>query len=1084
MAVNATQSQPTVPCLLRVCQINLNNCCAANSEVARLAAAKKWDVLLLQEPYIQPNSKTIPGLHGYRVCFAGNPPRAAIAVTNPGLSLFFHQNLSDQYIAVATVSSATDKFVFVSAYHKGRPRNANRGDNANTQDLQRLSHVIGAFPSAKLCFAIDANAYSFEWGSEDEDARGSALTEFLAADNLVLLNDGQTPTYNHPTTRANSFIDITVVSPVLSPLIDRWYVSQDITFSDHRYILTEIALTSVPSNVRTHAKRFCVARADWDLLTRLLEEFKPDFRALVETATTTDEIEQLSDCYMEFVGAAARRAIPFSRPFDGSKDWWSPALKSLNKEARRLRNRLKGHHRDYAQRLAASKAAYKAFKKAHDKARFESFKQWCTVDTTDPWGSVYNMLKTKRQLSAPLKPLSRPDGSMTATEQETIDLLLTQYFPSDTTTEDTPTGVVARTVARHPPNTDNDLPFSESEVRATIWRMKTRKSPGFDLITAPILRVIASVLLPEITLWFNKCLSVGCFPSPFKRAVIKFIPKPNSDSITTAKAFRPICLLPTIGKALDSLLIKRIEWFLYTNGRMSDRQFGFVPQKSTVDAVLHAIRLTEQFRARGHCVYLISLDIAGAFDSAKWHFVLSALKARQCPQNLYRLAQHYFADRWVTAETESCAITRQATQGCMQGSPSGPVFWNVLFDDIHRIELPAGCSSQSYADDNFIIVTGGSVKVAAQRANLCLKLIHDWGTKIGLKFNASKTQILNVGRGSEMANKPLILMDGQQVPFTDTIKYLGVILDHQLLFCAHINDACQRTRLAVNRFVRYAGSNWGFGPLAMKTIWTRALEPALTYASPVWAHRAGIDINKRRLKTVQRLALLRATRSYRTVSHEALYTLSGVTPIVLRIQELSAQYHVSRCVVPEDLPTLLIGVQFDRLTPRIPFFTREHPSVRDFGREPPNASFIAARDTIHTALINQWQQQWVSATTGRLTFSFFPDIEQRLANDFSIGHLLSQFLTGHGDFRAYLHRFTLRESPDCSVCSVPDTVAHRLITCSLYDNHRTVFCASVGSQPTTIECFSPILRNANHLELFRTFIRDISRTAAEAGICD
>ena len=728
---------------LRVLQINLNKSQAATAELGRLGLEGRFDVALIQEPYFRPNSKTLPGLseQGFRACFAGNPPLSAILVTNPGLSLFSHQSLSDDSITVATISSTTDTFVFVSAYHKGKPRHANVGRNSNATDLLKLSSVIDSFPGHKLCFGIDTNAYSYDWGSTEEDQRGVDLSEFLAADNITLLNDGHLATYCHQTTQASSFIDITAVSAPLLRSAQSWSVSRDTSLSDHRYIVFEFALVSVPVSARTHSKRFCLARADWDLFRRLLEEFKPVFSTLIDQATTSADVEALSASYMECVSAAARQAIPFSRPFSGSKDWWTPSLKALNREARRLRNRLSGRPRDYQQRLAQYKQAYRAFKKAHDKARFESFRQWSTVDTADPWGSIYNMLKTRQQRSAPLKPLVRPDGSRTSTERETIDLLLNKYFPQDNVTADTPLISSARIECLTPPDTSDDLPFSQEEVKSVIWKMKTRRSPGIDLITAPILRVITSVLLPEMTNWFNKCLSLGCFPSPFKKALIKFIPKPNSDLIDTEKAFRPICLLPTTGKALDSLLIKRIEWFLYTNGLMSDNQFGFVPQKSTVDAALHIVHQLEEYRDRDWCVYLFSLDIEGAFDSAIWALILMALKLKNCPKNLYRLAQSYFSDRWVLADTESCSVLHQATMGCMQGSPSGPTFWNILYDAITRLPLPPHCDLILYADDCSVRVAGSSIKVAAERANECLRIIHEWGRSIGLKFNASKTQI-------------------------------------------------------------------------------------------------------------------------------------------------------------------------------------------------------------------------------------------------------------------------------------------------------------------------------------------------------
>ena len=58
------------------------------------------------------------------------------------------------------------------------------------------------------------------------------------------------------------------------------------------------------------------------------------------------------------------------------------------------------------------------------------------------------------------------------------------------------------------------------------------------------------------------------------------------------------------------------------------------------------------------------------------------------------------------------------------------------------------------------------------------------GQKCGLTFNASKTVVLlftksNVVR-KKYADKKLIKMDGQQISFSDSVKYLGVTLDNKL----------------------------------------------------------------------------------------------------------------------------------------------------------------------------------------------------------------------------------------------------------------------------------------------------------------
>ncbi|CAI6376635.1 unnamed protein product [Macrosiphum euphorbiae] len=46
-----------------------------------------------------------------------------------------------------------------------------------------------------------------------------------------------------------------------------------------------------------------------------------------------------------------------------------------------------------------------------------------------------------------------------------------------------------------------------------------------------------------------------------------------------------------------------------------------------------------------------------------------------------------------------------------------------------------------------------------------------------------------------------------------------------------------------------------------------------------------------------------------------------------------------------------------------------------------------------------------------------------------LDHWTTQFLTGHGDFRAKLHSFTLAPDPICECDRMPETAKHVLMYC-------------------------------------------------------
>ncbi|KAI2795346.1 hypothetical protein BLOT_016794 [Blomia tropicalis] len=56
--------------------------------------------------------------------------------------------------------------------------------------------------------------------------------------------------------------------------------------------------------------------------------------------------------------------------------------------------------------------------------------------------------------------------------------------------------------------------------------------------------------------------------------------------------------------------------------------------------------------------------------------------------------------------------------------------------------------------------------------------------------------------------------------------------------------------------------------------------------------------------------------------------------------------------------------------------------------------------------MDRWEERWSSATTGRLTWKFFPSIEDRRAWKHIPDYIETQFLTGHGSFNHYLKAFS------------------------------------------------------------------------------
>ncbi len=75
-------------------------------------------------------------------------------------------------------------------------------------------------------------------------------------------------------------------------------------------------------------------------------------------------------------------------------------------------------------------------------------------------------------------------------------------------------------------------------------------------------------------------------PDIWKVSVIKVIYKGNDKDKRNPKSYRPISLLPVLGKMLEKLLINRLMFSLNKRDQLSEAQYGFTPQKRTEDLLI------------------------------------------------------------------------------------------------------------------------------------------------------------------------------------------------------------------------------------------------------------------------------------------------------------------------------------------------------------------------------------------------------------------------------------------------------------------------------------------------------------------
>lgn len=100
-----------------------------------------------------------------------------------------------------------------------------------------------------------------------------------------------------------------------------------------------------------------------------------------------------------------------------------------------------------------------------------------------------------------------------------------------------------------------------------------------------------------------------------------------------------------------------------------------------------------------------------------------------------------------------------------------------------------------------------------------------------------------------------------------------------------------------------------------------------------------------------------------------------------------------------------------------------------------------------TNLLNTWQERYTATNKGEWSKKMILSVTHRYKLPLELDHYTSQFLTGHGDFRAKLYSFKLVDSPNCeSSLGGSETVAHVLLRCKRMETFRNQIIKKLEEQ--------------------------------------
>jgi hypothetical protein len=158
-------------------------------------------------------------------------------------------------------------------------------------------------------------------------------------------------------------------------------------------------------------------------------------------------------------------------------------------------------------------------------------------------------------------------------------------------------------------------------------------------------------------------------------------------------------------------------------------------------------------------------------------------------------------------------------------------------------------------------------------------------------FNETKSKAMLITRKRNKENINIYL-NNRILDVVNDLKYLGIYFDCRLTFDKHIRCIADNSSKLIHMLGRSAKLQWGLGHKSLKTIHEGALIPITTYGAPVWHEAVVKQRNLSVLQKVQRMINIKMAKTYRTISFDVSFMMTGVPPIGIVIEEKARLYKI------------------------------------------------------------------------------------------------------------------------------------------------------------------------------------------------
>ena len=392
-----------------------------------------------------------------------------------------------------------------------------------------------------------------------------------------------------------------------------------------------------------------------------------------------------------------------------------------------------------------------------------------------------------------------------------------------------------RNLAAEPNNiTEFNTKIKAEDILIANKRTKNT-APGTDGIYYSHIKNLPINALEYLAEIYETSITTNYFPDLWKQGTTILLPKPNKDH-KDPKNYRPITLLPALGKTMERIVNNRMKTHLEKHNKLNQNQSGYRAGRSTTDAITNLLQTATVAMAKGSTTLAAFYDVEKAFDKV-WHagLIYKLGKTTNLSTGLTKLMKSFLTNRTTRFRLEGThSETLKLPAGTPQGSILSPTLFILYVNDIPATPNSQNGGQEQYADDLTAYRHSKQLYQAKRKLQPHHNKIEKWSDKWRSAFNAVKTKLLPIQKRKRFIDpgEVNLIVKGERVEASDEVTNLGVKMDTQLKMHHHFKYVLKRAKQRVNRLKAVAGTidNPRAPPEITLKVYNSMVRPIMEYA--------------------------------------------------------------------------------------------------------------------------------------------------------------------------------------------------------------------------------------------------------------